>query len=107
MPVEGVPKFNAVVLLEIESVSFAMQDVSLIAHGAFVDTRTGSTYGRTTCRRWSTETLDKLKELRVAMEQDLAALVFEGEGKKSAVALATPSGIGEHLQNGPRDAESV
>lgn len=104
MPVEGVPKFNAVAVLEIDGVDFTTRDVVLVAHGAFVDTKSGATYGRTTCRRWSQTTIDKLNELRTSIEQDLAALVFESEGKKAAVALAAPTGIGEHLQN---DAESV
>ncbi len=109
MPVEGVPRFNAVTLLEIEAVDFSVADVALVARGAYVDTRTGKTYGETSCRRWSPETIAKLGELRRAMEQDLAALVFETEESTGAAAatglrMSAPTGIGERLAT---DAESV
>jgi hypothetical protein len=102
MPVEGSPRFNAVTLLEMEEINFANRGHSLVGHGAFIDTRTGSTYGRTTCSHWSPTTLALLEELRASMEQDLASLVFETEGAGAVASSGgplfppDPGGIGEH-----------
>lgn len=105
MPVTGVPAFNAVSLLRIDPVEFSHTDVRLVAHGAFVNTANGATYGSTTCRRWSKHTLDKLAELRASMEQDLAALVFEQAAPSNAgdpplLQQGDPGGIGEALRSG-------
>jgi fructose/tagatose bisphosphate aldolase len=109
VPVKGVPAFDAVALTEIEAINFIANDVALVAHGAFVNTATGNTYGSTTCRRWSQSTIDKLKELREAMEQDLAALVFHGTDAsvtQSKGLLAGPGGIAEHAASS-EDVPSV
>lgn len=107
MPVIGTPAFNAVAILRIEPIVFNTNDVSLVAQGAFVNTDNGSTYGQTTCRRWSKPTLDKLAELRALMEEDLANLVFvRTQPTGAAVAQADPGGIGEDLR-GPSDAPQV
>ena len=103
MPVIGTPAFNAVAILKIDEVHFHHNSVALVAHGAFVNTDTGSTYGSTTCRQWSKPTLDKLAELRALMEEDLAALVFQKKASTAALAPAEPNGIGEALR-GERDA---
>lgn len=109
MPVQGVPAFDAIALLEIDGIGFAARGVELVAHGAFVNTKTGVTYGRTTCRQWSKRTLDLLQELRDAMETDMAALVFEPTGGAPSaprgLAFQDPGGIGEHA--GRDDAEPV
>ncbi len=100
MPVIGTPAFNAVALLKIDSISFATKDVSLVGHGAFVNTDTGSTYGQTSCRRWSKRTLEKLDELRAAMEEDLAALVFVTRAASGSEGpVLEPGGIGESLRS--------
>lgn len=98
MPVTGVPAFDAVAILEVERISFVGQDFPLVAHGAFINTKTGNTYGSTTCRRWSPRTMDLLKELRASMEEDLGRLVFEADGGNNSPVkrMAEPSGIGEH-----------
>lgn len=107
MPVIGTPAFNAVAILKIDPIVFNHNDVSLVAHGAFVNTDNGNTYGQTTCRRWSKQTLDKLAELRALMEEDLANLVFVRQSTAgSAVPQADPGGIGEELR-GPSDAPQV
>ena len=86
--------------MEIEEVSFATNAIALVAHGAFVNTKTGQTYGQTTCRHWSKETMSRLKALREAMEIDMAALVFEGASSAPSdsrgIAMPDPGGIGEH-----------
>lgn len=102
MPVTGTPRFDAVVLLEMEEINFANRGYHVVAHGAFVDTRSGSTYGRTTCSNWSPATMALLEELRASMEQDLAHLVFETEGAGAVASSGgplftpDPGGIGEH-----------
>lgn len=107
MPVIGTPAFNAIAILRVEAITFNQNDVNLVAHGAFVNTENGSTYGQTTCRRWSKPTLDKLAELRALMEEDLANLVFVRSATVGApVPQADPGGIGEQLR-GPSDAPQV
>lgn len=102
MPVHGTPRFDAVTLLEIEEINFANRGHALVAHGAFVDTKTGATYGRTTCSHWSPITMALLEDLRSNMEQDLARLVFEDESigiltsSGGPLLAAEPEGIGEH-----------
>lgn len=109
MPVIGTPAFNAVAILKIDAVHFHHNSVALVAHGAFVNTETGSTYGSTTCRHWSKQTLDKLAELRALMEEDLASLVFH---RQPAAAVPSqqqhtdPGGIGEALR-GTNEAPQV
>lgn len=107
MPVKGTPKFDAVALMEIDAIKFTSEDKALVAHGAFIDSKRGATYGRTTCRRWSPRTLEKLEELRQSMEQDMAELVFELEPHDASTApiLLSDSntGIGEHA----READQV
>ncbi len=111
MPVIGTPAFNAVAILKIDPVVFTNKDVSLVAHGAFVNTENGNTYGHTTCRRWSKRTLETLLELRVLMEEDLADLVFQRATPGTAPAQPQePGGIGEALRGGgdvPTDAAQV
>lgn len=103
MPVIGTPAFNAVAILKIDAIHFHHNSVALVAHGAFVNTETGSTYGSTTCRQWSRPTLDKLAELRALMEEDLADLVFQRQPTAVTAAAASqqaePGGIGEALRN--------
>lgn len=102
MPVTGTPAFDGVAVLEMDGVSFITSDVSLTAHAAFVNTKTGKTYGSTTCRSWSKRTLELLQELRSSMEQDVASLVFEaGAGDNALKADAPPFGIREHAGEEP------
>lgn len=103
MPTEGTPVFNAVALLEIDTVSWAGGNPALTGHAAYVSTKSGKTYGRTTVKTgWSENTLRLLEELRASMEEDVAKLVFE-QGTSGPVGtkntlVAVPKGIGEHLE---------
>ena len=107
MPVIGIPAFNAVSVLRIEAIDFHNAGVSMTAHGAFVSTETGKTYGKTTCHNWSKPTLDKLAELRALMEEDLARMVFtQARATTPMLEQAEPGGIGEELRGGP-DAPQV
>lgn len=107
MAVEGVPVFNALAVLEIEKIDYREGSPSLVAHAAFVNTKTGRTHGRTTGRQWSKETLSKLEELKECMERDMGRQHF-GDGMADATTSTAPSkepvGIGEHLGD---DARSI
>ena len=105
MAVQGTPKFDAVALMRIDAIDFTVGSPQLVAHGAFVASTSGSTFGRTTCRHFSKNTLLKLEELRNAMEEDLAALVFEDGPDVQATAEPALQGLREELNNA--DVESV
>lgn len=108
MPVIGIPAFNAITILRIDAIDFSVQGGgAIVAHGAFVNTTNGNTYGKTSCQRWSKVTLDKIAELRAAMEEDLARLVFvQPQGTLPSLEQAEPGGIGEDLR-GNGDAQQV
>lgn len=100
MPIQGIPKFDGIALMQIEAIDFRANSPVIVAHGAFVSTTSGHTYGRTQCRQFSKETMVKLRELREAIEQDLADLVFEtstGPADTSRHSADQESGIGEFL----------
>ena len=113
MPVSGLPKFNAVALLEVEPLNFMPNQLKLIGKGAFVSTETGHTYGYTSMQTgWSRETLAALEALRGLMERDMAELVFKevsavlptpGKPVVRGAAPTVPTGIGEELH----EAEQV
>ena len=105
MAVQGVPKFDALAILKIDQIDF-LQGPSLVAHAAFVDTKTGKTHGHTLGRNWSKETIAKLEELKELMERDMAELHFVQDESiseyKDAGGSVEPAGIGERL-----DARSI
>jgi hypothetical protein len=123
MPTFGIPRFNALTILEIEGIDYRAGAPALVAHAAFVDTRTGKTFGSTVGRvGWSAMTLAKLEELRLSMEEDMARLVFEEDSvEQPRINMAgsvtgrtssqhpnysnTPKGIGEELED--EDARSI
>lgn len=97
-------KFNHVAVGEL-SANFLEMPAKVSAKAAFVDTKTGQTHGSTVCTHWSEATTQKLRELREAMERDLARLHFADAGEGGAVETTTGSGairetfkgLGEHL----------
>jgi len=100
MATEGTPAFNGIALLEVEEIDWRAGAPALVGHAAFVDTRTGKTYGSTTIRvGWSRRTTDLLEELRVSMEQDVASIVFVNDTPSALAARPNeePGGIGEDL----------
>lgn len=101
MAIQGVPKFDALALLEIEAIRFNGTSPAVVAHAAYVNLTDGNTYGRTTCRNFSKATMDKLIELRECMEQDMAALVFESSeahaSNDGALGPKPVGGISEYL----------
>jgi len=105
MAIQGVPKFDAVALMRIDAIDFTVGSPQLVAHGAFVASVSGSTFGRTTCRHFSKNTMLKLEELRNAMEEDLAALVFESSQDIQTTAEPALRGLRAELSD--TDVESV
>jgi hypothetical protein len=107
MPVIGTPAFNAVAVLRIEAIDFAVQSGPIVAHAAFVNIENGRTYGRTQCQNWSKATLEKLAELRALMEADVAAMVFvQPRAGTPVLEQSEPTGIGEQLRTNS-DAQQV
>lgn len=104
MAVEGIPVFDALAILEIEKVDYREGSPSLVAHAAFVNTKTGRTHGRTTGRQWSKETLAKLEELKESMEHDMARQHFVDTMATSSPSTVLPgkepSGLAEFIEEG-------
>lgn len=94
----GVPKFSGIALAK-ATLDFLRPTAGVAAQLAFVDPRTGTTYGWTSFSSWSPATMKKLQELREAMEQD-AANFFFSEGstaseEQAAVSLPGSAGMSE------------
>ncbi len=110
MAIQGVPRFDAIQLMEISAIRFTRGGLpEFKARGAFVDTVSGSTFGQTVCVHFSPTTMLALQAFKDAIEQDLASLVFETVNQPLAVATE-PGGIGEGLGRSPlseQDVESV
>lgn len=111
MAIQGTPKFDAVVLMEIGPIDFRQgASPALTAKGAFINTISGDTFGQTTCRQFSPATRAKLQELKDAMERDLAELVFDARGDDAPVnariTASDPGGLGEHLRGSAADTEA-
>lgn len=112
MPVQGTPKFNGVTLLEIGAISFRSGVGQFVAHGAYVNTETGATYGKVPCQHFSKETMALVTALRNSIEMDLALTVLYVDGSDDASPMAMrsnvtsdePGGIGEHA-NGETEAD--
>ena len=103
--IEGTPAFNGLAVLEIEGVDFMQEGgPAMTAHAAFVNSKNGKTYGRTSCRVWSEKTKDLLKQLREAMEEDIAGMVFESGESASTSGSGSSSigggigGLAEHVE---------
>lgn len=111
MAIQGVPRFDAIQLMEISAIRFTRGGApEFRARGAFVNTVSGNTFGQTMCVRFSPETMLALQAFKNAIEQDLANLVFEAINQPVAAGAAEPGGIGEGLSRSPlseQDVESV
>lgn len=105
MSVEGTPLFNALVVAKME-IDFTGATLSMRAVAVFINTATGLSHGSTTAsgQEWSQETIQRLVELRQAMETDLAAKHFAQSSGRQQAGLQMPGGLGEHLEG---DAPSV
>ena len=108
--VKGTPKFDGLAAAEI-TINLLANPFQMSVKAAYVDNKTGSTCGWVEGRHWSAETVTKLNELRVALEKDLATMLFVGGTEQLATPSAptTPalsSGLGEHL-NANIDGDQV
>lgn len=72
----------------------AIKHHALSADMVFVNTETGTSFGRMTIESWSPEVTAKLRELMAAMEADAERLVFE-QVRSTAVSMESEKGIGE------------
>ena len=100
--INGSPKFNGMAMGE-GKFSFLGTTIHLEGKAAFIDNRTGQTHGWTHNTSWGKDTIDKLMELRAAMELDLGRLHLEGGGEKLVTTSKPPAltgggdGLGEFL----------
>lgn len=104
----GVAAFDGLAVGELTA-TFMGPSLKLTAKAAFVASKTGHTHGWTSNEQWSPTTIEKLKELRAAMEQDLARVHFgEVDTAQASPGMAFPApppgGIGEHVTG---DAPSI
>lgn len=104
--IQGRAKFDGIAVGE-GTFSFLGTTLKFEGKAAFVNSRTGDTHGWTTNTQWSPAVIEKLKELRAAMELDLGRLHLAdgGEvlvGTGSSVARDSGGGLGEHLGNTPQ-----
>jgi hypothetical protein len=110
--ITGTPKFNGIVVATI-SIDFTNPTTKMEAKAAFVDNGTGHTHGWTSGSSWSTETMNRLSELRASMEADLATMHFQGAGSVSMDAAArqggavSRGGLAEHLGTSEEDASPI
>lgn len=106
---KGTLKPNSITLASFEADFFNPPTGKMTAKAAFVNTESGATHGWTTHQTWSPSTIQKLHELKEAMETDLAAAHFldgASEEAPSSKPTGLAGGIGEHLASG-EDAESI
>jgi hypothetical protein len=96
--IRGTAKFDGLAVGEL-SANLLGPMAKLTAKAAFINSETGHTHGWTTNEQWSPETIVKLRELRAAMEADLARIHF-GDGlveKGEVFGGQVPGGLSEHL----------
>ncbi len=100
--IDGNPKYTGLTIGEF-TCNLLGSTVKLTAKAAFVDPRTGTTHGWTTCDSWSQETMEKMREFSAAMEADLARQHFQGYAPATtALDISKPAGVpsgglGEHV----------
>jgi hypothetical protein len=101
--VRGTLIADGLTVMEITHVSFlaGAANPKMVAKVAYVKSDTGATLGFTTHANWSTETLQKLADLRTSMENDVARIYF---GQAAGSAATQPRGLADHLGE---DASSI
>src|SRR5215204_6122016 len=99
MPVTGRPRFDTLVLGELQA-NFWQGTPVLKGKAAFANSATGQTHGFTHCEKWSKETVTLLEQLRASMENDLSARDFEATTDAAGAAQLSFTGLGEHLAGG-------
>lgn len=96
---KGTPKADGVALMSISHISFlaGAANPTMQAKCAYIKSDTGATLGYIEHNNWSKETLQRLAELRAAMEQDIADLYLGVSESAGAVDSNEPKGIADHL----------
>jgi hypothetical protein len=104
--IRGIAKFDAIAVGEF-TVNFLGPTTKVTAKAAFVATESGFTHGWTTNESWSPETIQKLRELRQAMETDLARIHFGADAAMPGQeGLQVPTaGLAEFLNE--QDGRSI
>jgi hypothetical protein len=108
--IQGTPKFTGLAIGSFSVDKMSSPTIQIKAKAAFIDPATGVTYGWTVAEGglWSKETLEKLNDLMLSMENDIANVHFEGGGSapvtSTGAAPAAGGGLNEHLGG---DAPSV
>ena len=89
----GRPRIDSIFLGEIQLNVLAYPDIHLSVTAGYLDSKTGRRYGSTTKHGgWSPETLKRLASFLEAVEEDVAADVFEGGSTGSGPEpIATPT----------------
>lgn len=96
---KGTLKADGIVVGEL-NVSFLGPALTFEAKIAFVNSKTGATHGWTQHKQWSKTTLQKLEQLREAMDEDVAAAHLEefSTVREGTTSIPLPdAGLGEHL----------
>jgi len=113
---KGTLKPNALAIASLEADFINPPTGKMTAKAAFVNLETGATHGWTTHQTWSPSTIQKLRELKDAMEADMAAAHFLEAGIEepggitmpaTSSRVVSPGGLGEHLDSQGEDAESI
>lgn len=84
-------KFDAIRVGEL-TVNFMEAPAVVSAKAAFVSQRSGTTHGWTTCRQFSPDTIEKLRELRLLMERDIGRIHFTDDDEALSETTTTDGG---------------
>ena len=107
---KGTLRPNGITLASFEADFVNPPTGKMTAKAAFVNSETGATHGWTTQQIWSPATIQKLGELKEAMEVDLAGAHFvngEEDAGPAPRQQGLSTGLGEHLASHQEDAESI
>ena len=108
--IKGKPKFN-IMKVEYVSVAFGSEETAIRGEAALRSDIDDALHGGINVRddtMWSTGTLEKARELKRAMEGDLAKRYFESDAEhvEPETETARGSGVGEFFRE-PEDAAQV
>lgn len=114
MPITGTLNADGLSIGRI-TVDLLQQNPKVTALAALINTKTGQTLAWANAEggMWSNSTMAKLKELREAMEEDMAKALFSEYTSMNRSVLSgrgvgvDGAGLSEHLGEGAADAPSV
>jgi hypothetical protein len=98
MSIDGTLKADRLVVAQV-TLDMTKSPVRLEVMAAMVDTDTGNTVAWIPCRGnlWSAETQVALREMLLAMEQDISRSVLRSTAVTPRGRTSAPTGIGEHI----------